>query len=248
MRLFGSALASLGGLPRLVQTRTLEAIPNQIATIENHFDFDIEPVIHAVCPRCNYLYEPQLSPVSKDIKYPPVCSNQSPPSAPPCNTPLLHQNGRPVKMYEHYPFPQWFAQFISQPGIQQHAKAFCDQVKNNPIAPADKVHTWDGDIYRELYGPDGKLFVDGGEEFHFFFLLHADFFNPEGTTGRGKHHSTGVASMRCLNLPYHIREDPLNVYISGMWRGPKEPSAVDAQLSHILKITALEMEQAYTRG
>ncbi|KAJ3831623.1 hypothetical protein F5878DRAFT_549299, partial [Lentinula raphanica] len=99
-----------------------------------------------------------------------------------------------------------------------------------------------------LLGPDGKLFVDGGEEGRFFFLLHVDFFSSEGTTGRGKHRSTGIASLRCLNLPFHLRDDISNVYIPGFWRGPKEPSSPDAQLAHLLEPLISDLEKSYTRG
>ncbi|KAJ3992024.1 hypothetical protein F5050DRAFT_1580357, partial [Lentinula boryana] len=161
---------------------------------------------------------------------------------------IIYASGKPLKAYEYYPFTEWFAQFIAQPGIQQYAKAFCDEVRNNPCAPADKIHTWDGDIYRELRGPDGNLFVNGGEEGRFFFLLHVDFFQSKGTTGRGKHRSTGVASMRCLNLPLHLREDSNNVYIPGFFQGPKEPRVVTAQLAPLLSPLMSDMKIAYRRG
>ncbi|KAJ3831558.1 hypothetical protein F5878DRAFT_549401, partial [Lentinula raphanica] len=160
----------------------------------------------------------------------------------------VYEHGKPLKGYEYYPFHQWFAKFIAQPNIQQYAKSFCEEVCNNPVAPSDKVHTWDGDIYRTLLGPDGKLFVDGGEEGRFLFILHVDFFQSEGTTGRGKARSTGIASLRCLNLPLHLRDDVSNVYIPGFWRGPKEPSSPDAQLAHLLEPLMSDMEKAYTRG
>ncbi|KAJ3816344.1 hypothetical protein F5880DRAFT_1494390, partial [Lentinula raphanica] len=155
---------------------------------------------------------------------------------------------KPLKAYEYYPFSLWFAQFVAQPGIQQYAKAFCDEVRKNPIAPKDKMHTWDGDIYRMIPGPDGELFVNGENEGRFFFLLHLDFFNSEGTTGRGKYRSTGIASMRCLNLPYHLRENINNIYIPGFWQGPDEPSGKDGQFAPLLEPLIKDLEQAYTRG
>ncbi|KIK52582.1 hypothetical protein GYMLUDRAFT_179976, partial [Collybiopsis luxurians FD-317 M1] len=246
LHLYGTAIAALGGQPNFLQTRAIDTIPSQIGTVENRFNFGIETVIYAVCPCCNYPYDPQSSPTSTNATYPTVCTNRSPPSSPPCNTPLLDQTGSPLKAYEYYPFPQWFAQFVAQLEIQQYAKAFCNEVQNNPIAPADKVHTWDGDIYRVLLGPDGKLFTDGGDEGHFLWLLHVDFFNSEGSTGRGKDRSTGLTSIRCVNLPYHLREDINNVYIPGFWRGPKEPSAVNAQLAPLLKPVISDFEKAYT--
>ncbi|KAJ3754198.1 hypothetical protein EV360DRAFT_52057, partial [Lentinula raphanica] len=198
MRLYGSAVAALGGQATLLQECALEAIPSQVETVENRFNLGIETTTYAG--------------------------------------------------YEYYPFPRWFSQFVAQPGVQQYAKRFCDEVCNRSVPPVDKVSTWDGDIYQMLLGPDGKLFVDGGEEGRFFFLLHVDFFSSEGTTGRGKHRSTGIASLKCLNLPFHLRDDISNVYIPGFWRGPKEPSSPDAQLAHLLEPLISDLEKAYTRG
>ncbi|KAJ3966209.1 hypothetical protein EV361DRAFT_809422 [Lentinula raphanica] len=247
MRLYGSAVAALGGEATLLQQRALEAIPSQVETVENRFNLGIETTTYAVCPTCNFLYEPQHSPTPEVATYPDTCTNRSPPDSL-CNTPLLNELGKPLKGYEYYPFPQWFSQFVAQPGVQQYAKSFCDEVRNRSVPPADKMSTWDGDIYQILLGPDGKLFVDGGDEGRFFFLLHVDFFSSEGTTGRGKHRSTGIASLKCLNLPFHLRDDISNVYIPGFWRGPKEPSSPDAQLAHLLEPLMLDLEKAYTRG
>ncbi|KAJ3749841.1 hypothetical protein DFH05DRAFT_1517951 [Lentinula detonsa] len=191
---------ALGGEATLLQQRALEAIPSQVETVENRFNLRIETTTYAVCPTCNFLYEPQHSSTPEIANYPDICTNRSPPDSL-CNTPLLNRLGKPLKGYEYYPFPQWFSQFVAQPGVQQYAKSFCDEVCNRSAPPADKMSTWDGDIYQILLGPDGKLFVDGGDEGRFFFLLHVDFFSSEGTTGRGKHRSTGIASLKCLNLP-----------------------------------------------
>jgi len=249
MHSYGAAIAALGSNPPTVlQTRALDATAVDIRTVENQFNLGIETVIHAICPCCNYLYEPQHSPTSPKPTYPAVCTNRSPHSSPPCNEPLVDDQGRPFKIFEYYPFFDWFARFIAQPKIQQYARAFCDHVRNNPVAPPDKTHTADGEIYRVLLGPDGKLFVDGGEECRFFFLFYADSFNTEGTTGRRKSRSTGVVSLKCLNLPYDIREDDVNVYIPGFWRGPREPNAIDAQHAHLLKPVFSDLEKAYTRG
>ncbi|KAJ3817514.1 hypothetical protein F5880DRAFT_1492798, partial [Lentinula raphanica] len=246
LRLYGAAMAALGGEVNILQTRAIDDIPSRIETVEDRFELNIETVIYVVCTRCNYPYAPESSAKSK---YPSLtCTNRSPPESPPCNTTLLDSKGKPLKAYEYYPFSLWFAQFIAQPGIQQYAKGFCDEVLKNPIAPMDKMHTWDGDIYRMIRGPDGELFVNGGEEGRFFFLLHLDFFNSEGTTGRGKYRSTGIASLRCLNLPYHLRENINNIYISGFWQGPDEPSGKDGQLAPLLEPFMKDMEQAYTRG
>ncbi|KAJ3990672.1 hypothetical protein F5050DRAFT_1716716, partial [Lentinula boryana] len=42
--------------------------------------------------------------------------------------------------------------------------------------------------------------------------------------------------------------DHANVYVSGFIRGPKEPSAVDAQHGHFLRPMVLDLQKAYSRG
>lgn len=249
MNVYGRSLVELGSNPPThLQTRALETTSVQISTAESYFSLGIETIVHIICPQCSFLYAPMLLSVSQKLTYPETCSNQSPPSSPPCNTPLLDTRGRPLKTFEYYPFFQWFAQWVAQPNIQQYGKAFCDDVCKSPVAPVDKVHTSDGDVYRQLLGPDGRLFVDGGEECRFVFLFHEDGFNTEGTTGRGKTRHTGISSLKCLNLPYHLRNDDANVYIPGFIRGPNLPDAIDAHYRHLLKPFFADLEKAYTRG
>jgi hypothetical protein len=248
---FGASLVSLGGPPNLLQIQALNAIPKDIRTLENKYNFDIPTVLYAVCPICNTLYHPEKSSrASSSPAYASsICSNRSPPASPPCGAQILDDNGRPFKYYEYYPFSDWFAKFVAQPRILQYADEFCKKVRQNPIPPTDKLETSDGAIYRELQDHAGGCFVtDGGEEARFIFLLHSDFFNLEGTTGRKKHHSTGIVSLKCLNLPLEIRDDPVNVYVPGFFRGRKEPKGVDAQHSHLFEPVIRDLIAAYYRG
>lgn len=250
IHMFGLSLVSLGGPPNLLQSTALDSIPKDIETIERRFNLDASTVLHAVCPNCNYTYPPFYHPESPSKpSYPDFCSNKSPPDAPPCGTPLLQSSGAPVKVFEYYSFLQWLSHFVAQPHVEQLADEFCDAVKRSNGESKDKMETSDGSFYAKLLGPDGRSFViNCGNECHLVFLMHVDFFQPEGTTGRGKAHSTGIISMRCLNLPLAIREDPVNVYIAGFIRGPKEPSSLDSQHSHFLRPLVEDLTTVYYRG
>ncbi|KAJ3791507.1 hypothetical protein GGU11DRAFT_751644 [Lentinula aff. detonsa] len=48
MRLYGSAVAALGGKATLLQQRALEAIPSQVETVENRFNLRIETTTYAI--------------------------------------------------------------------------------------------------------------------------------------------------------------------------------------------------------
>ncbi|THH19101.1 hypothetical protein EUX98_g8839 [Antrodiella citrinella] len=165
-----------------------------------------------------------------------------------CNTPLL-RNNKPIETFEYYPFFDWFGRLLALPGIVEHADRFCEAVSREPVAPAAKQNTWDGRIYRELPGHDGGLFIaDRGGEGRWCFLLHGDFFNVEGNRIGGKHNSTGVMSMTCLNLPLGMRDDPAYTYVPGLIQGPYEPSAEEAHHSHFLRPLIDDLEAGYLRG
>ena len=70
----------------------------------------------------------------------------------------------------------------------------------------------------------GKLFIDWGDEGHYAFTLHVDFFNPEGMNLHGASMLSGVISMACLNLSADLHYKPENLYLAGIIPGPKQPS------------------------
>ncbi|GAW04788.1 hypothetical protein LENED_006599 [Lentinula edodes] len=112
-----------------------------------------------------------------------------------------------------------------------------------------KRESSDGRFYYEVKGPDGKLFIqERGREGRWFFKLHADFFNIEGNKVNGKHSSTGVISMTCLNLPLDIREDSAFVYVAGIIQGPHEPNSKEAEHNHYIRPLIDELLIAYTQG
>ncbi|KAJ4501231.1 hypothetical protein C8R41DRAFT_749116, partial [Lentinula lateritia] len=154
----------------------------------------------------------------------------------------------PIKTFEVYSFLNWFGRFIALPGIAQYGEAFCEKISDDH-PPEDKGSACSGRFYFELKGPDGKFFVrERGKESRWFFKFHADFFNIEGNLHGGKHNSTGIMSMSCLNLPLEIREDQAYVYIPGIIQGPREPDARAGAYNHYLRPIIDEMLIAYTRG
>ncbi|KAJ3875658.1 hypothetical protein F5051DRAFT_333455, partial [Lentinula edodes] len=157
-------------------------------------------------------------------------------------------DNEPIKTFEFYSFLDWFGRFIAFPGIAQYSDAFCEQLSDNG-PPADKRESPDGRFYYEVRGPDGKLFVqERGREGRWFSKLHADFFNIEGNKINGKHSSTGVITMSCLNLPLYIREDSAFVYIAGVIQGPHEPDSKEAEHNHYIRPLIDELLVAYSRG
>jgi hypothetical protein len=99
----------------------------------------------------------------------------------------------------------------------------------------------------QLSGPQpGSLCVDRGEEGHYVFTLHVDFFNPEGLNIRGASTSCGIISMACLNLPLDIKYKPENMYLAGIIPGLKQPSLEN--LNHYIHLLINDLVDAWQRG
>ncbi|KAJ4473377.1 hypothetical protein C8J55DRAFT_393696, partial [Lentinula edodes] len=157
-------------------------------------------------------------------------------------------SGKPIKTFEVYPFLNWFGRFIALPGIAQYGEAFCEKISDDH-PPECKESASGGRFYFELKGSDGRFFIrERGNKGRWFFKFHADFFNIKGNLHGGKHNSTGIMSMSCLNLPLEIREDQAYVYIPGIIQGPREPDAKTGAYNHYLRPIIDEMLIAYTRG
>ncbi|KAJ3715649.1 hypothetical protein C8R42DRAFT_589371, partial [Lentinula raphanica] len=249
LKIFGHSLAVLGGRSlNAEQEAALASIPESIERLEAKFNLDIEGVPYAVCPNCSCTYPPSYPNGSSSPTYPSTCSEKKARSAPPCGASLLLY-GKPIKVFEYYPFFDWFGKFIALPGIEEYGDRFCEAIDSHQAVPTDKVSAADGRFVFEFRGTDGRLFVrDRQDEGRWFFILNADFFNVEGNRIRGKASSTGMLAMTCLNLPLEIRNDHAYLYIPGIIQGPQEPKADEAEHRHYLKPLIDDLLVGYTRG
>jgi len=106
---------------------------------------------------------------------------------------------------------------------------------------------YDTQFLRQFSGPQpGSLFVDRGEEGHYVFALHVDFFNPEGLNIHGASTSCGIISMACLNLRLDIRYKLENMYLAGIISGLKQPSL--ESLNHYIHPLINDLVDAWQRG
>jgi hypothetical protein len=104
----------------------------------------------------------------------------------------------------------------------------------NSSHPPLMKHAFEAQFLHQFCGPDpGSLFIDRGDEGHYAFALHMDFFNLEGMNLHGANKSSGIISMACLNLPLDIRYKPKNMYLAGIIPGPKQPSL--EHLNHYIR-------------
>ncbi|GAW07472.1 serine threonine protein kinase [Lentinula edodes] len=191
IKIFGYTLATLGGRNlNTDQEIALAEIPESIERLEKKFNLDVDCVPYAVCPKCSKTYAPSFPNGASHPVYPPICLERQTPSEEPCSTSLLSY-GKPAKIFEYYPFFDWFGKFISLPGIEEYGDKFCEAVESHQNVPNKKVDQTDGCFVHEFPGADAQLFiVDRGSEGRWLFTLNADFFNAEGNRIRGKKSST----------------------------------------------------------
>ncbi|KAJ3872033.1 hypothetical protein F5051DRAFT_433362 [Lentinula edodes] len=249
IKIFGYTLATLGGRNlNTDQEIALAEIPESIERLEKKFNLDVDCVPYAVCPKCSKIYAPSFPNGASHPVYPPICLERQTPSEEPCSTSLLSY-GKPAKIFEYYPFFDWFGKFISLPGIEEYGDKFCEAVESHQNVPNKKVDQTDGCFVHEFPGADAQLFIaDRGSEGRWLFTLNADFFNAEGNRIRGKKSSTGMMAMSCLNLPLKMRNDHAYLYIPGIIQGPQEPNAINAEHRHYLKPLIDDLLTGYTRG
>jgi hypothetical protein len=225
--------------PRTIgQTR--EQMPSTVDTIMSKFQLDGKCVEYAVCPECNCTYAPNESQT-----YPSVCDNKPTPESE-CGAALLKENGAPLKIFDHHRLADYVAGLLSQPDIEREIDQACQDFLNDEPDSSYMRSPFDAAFLKTFTGPkDGQLFCDGQGEARLMFSLCVDFFNPEGTSRRGKHTSVGIISVACLNLPGDIRYRPENMWID-IIPGPREPALTE--LNHYMRPLIDEMLVSWTRG
>lgn len=249
-KLFGYSFATLGGPLTLEQQATLSTIPESIQTLEGHFNLNIDCVPYAICPKCNCTYAPQYPNGAKEPVYPSICTDRRATLEDPCGEPLLSKRKKPFKVFEYYPFWDWFGRFIALPGIEDFGDQFCAEVSAHEQVPLDKHNAADGRLVHDLLAADGKRFIaDRGPEGRWVFILNADFFNVEGNRIRGPSSYTGMLAVTCLNLPLHLRNDHAFIYIPGLIPSHRhEPKSRESENRHYLKPLIDDLLISYTRG
>ncbi|KAJ4476287.1 hypothetical protein C8R41DRAFT_869747 [Lentinula lateritia] len=211
IKIFGYTLATLGGRTlNTDQEIALAGIPESIERLEKKFNLDVDCVPYAVCPKCSMTYAPSFPNGASHPVYPPICLERQTSSEEPCNASLLSY-GKPAKIFEYYPFFDWFGKFISLPRIEEYSDKFCEAVESHQNVPIKKVDQTDSCFVHEFLRADAQLFI------------------ADRNRIRGKKSSTGMMAMSCLNLPLKMRNDHAYLYVPGIIQGPHEPNAINAE-------------------
>jgi hypothetical protein len=137
-----------------------------------------------------------------------------------------------VRKFVHQDLKEWLARLLSRPDIERDVEKSLSE--NRVHSDGTWKDIWDGQVLRNLRGPDGHLFArPHGDDLHLVFSLGVDGFNPGGKrTGKNTGSVQGIY-MICLNIPIERRYDPENMFLVGLIPGPNKPSL--EEINHGIK-------------
>lgn len=213
-----------------LQEEILKDLPTSLYTAMNRLNLDGKTVLYAACPSCHHIHAPTLSP-SNIPTWPQECENEivGADGRSRCATALLTSNKghpRPIRPFLSHSFLDYLARLLSTPETERQMDQTCDEAlswkRQGGAEFVDNV--FHGTLIQGFKGPDGKFFIDRGDNkrMRLLFGFSLDFFPPHGSRKRSSSASIGVLSVYCLNLPLSTRQAPPNVYLSVI-TGPKAP-------------------------
>jgi hypothetical protein len=230
----------------------LSSLPTSLYTALSKFDIGGNTALYAACPSCNYTHEPTYDSVSATASFPERCLNRlAGPNGPTiCNSSLLEvHNGqsRPLKPFSTPSFREYLVKLLANKEIERIVDSACDdafsslnhgeEFANNPFE-AEFLRTFEGPVPRQL-------FIDRGDKVRLTFVIHVDFFKPNGVTTHSNSDSLGLISLALLNLPVDIRYLPENLYLAVI-PGPREPR--DHEINYYLRPIIDEFCIGWERG
>jgi Transposase family tnp2 len=183
------------------------------------------------CPECYNLY-----PDSENC--PVLCTHQPTSDSEICHSPLYTsrvirgvKKRFPIRKFLYHDMKAWLANMLSRRDIEDHADRDVFSTSHNVDEELRDI--WDGKVFREFKGPDGKPFIQpGSQEGRYIFSLCMDGFNPFIMKEAGKKVSVCAIYMVLLNLPIDVRYRVENMFLVAIIPGPREPSL--EQINHVL--------------
>lgn len=234
------------------QNFILESLPTSLYTALSKFNIEGKTTLYAACPSCNYTHQPCYDSITATFSYPKRCLNHiaSPDGLTSCNGSLLEvRNGQshPLKPFLMASFREYLAKLLANREIEHLVDSACDEAFSS--LGHGEGHTnnpFDAEFLRTFEGPvPGRLFIDRGDKVRLAFVLHVDFFKPNGVTTHSNSDSVGLISLALLNLPVDIRYLPENLFLAVI-PGPREPK--DDELNYYLRPIIDEFRIGWERG
>ena len=232
-----------------IQRNVLSQIPTSLYSALSSFDIESVMVVYAVCPSCNYTHKPSQDPISTLTVYPATCQNQllTDNGRQPCGAAILDgRHFRPLKPYTVPSFRDYLARLLTRRHIEDLCDQACDDAYATLSETGDMRNVFRAEFLKIFKGPiPNELFVNRCGNVRLGFVIHVDFFNPNGVRERGNHDSIGVISLALLNLPETLRYQPENMYMC-IIPGPREPQR--DEINHFTRPIIDEFDIGWERG
>jgi hypothetical protein len=155
---------------------------------------------------------------------------------------------KPVRKYIHQGLKAWLGRLLSRPGIEaildKHPRSL---LKRRRDGGSDVDDIWQGEVFQNLKDSSGDEFFPGPPgELRLAFSLSVDGFSPfQNKTAKQSASSTGIW-MVLLNLPWHLRYLPQNIYLAGVIPGPSKPSNDD--INHYIQLVVNDLQELWAPG
>ena len=231
-----------------IQRVVLSQVPTSLYTALSHFDIDSKMEVYAACPSCNYTHKPTQDLVSNLTVYPATCQNQllTDNGRQPCGTVILDDHLRPRKPYAIPSFRDYLARLLTSRDVEDLCDQACDDAYAALSETGDMRNVFRAEFLKTFKGPiPDQLFINRSGNVRLGFVMHVDFFNPNGVRERGNHDSIGVISLALLNLPETFRYRPENIYLC-IIPGPREPQL--DEINHFTRPVIDEFYIGWKRG
>lgn len=196
---------------------------------------------YVACTKCHsiYEYEQCIQTRSDGSKISRHCWYVQNPNHPhqrqrkPCGTILLDsfksRNGcvtlKPRKVFCYRSLKESLTHLLKQKRFLE----MCQEWRHRDVLPELIGDIYDGNVWREFLGPDGKTFADS--PYNLMVLLNVDWFQPFTHLT----YSVGAMYLSFQNLPRRERYRMENIVLLGIIPGPKEPkNDINSYLSHFV--------------
>ena len=151
---------------------------------------------------------------------------------------------KPVRKFTYVTLNSWLKHRLMNPQFESALDSSLAAANRDPTEEMEDV--WHGRIWQEFPNSDDGAGIFTQHSGNIVFSLYLDWFNSEGTSSLGKHHSLGAITLVCLNLPPTQRYKAQNMFVFGIIPGPKEPSL--EQINHLLKPLVEELKTFWNPG
>jgi hypothetical protein len=236
------------------QRSVLNSLPTTLDGALSCLDIKGKYTMYAACPKCNFTNR-ELSTGGPDPLFPSTCGNMivGDNGHHVCGAQLLKPTKpgaiqQPLKPYAVASLKDYLARTMADPKFVSYSNEAMDRASKQKLEQEWTMgDAFDGDfLVNKLKAADGGRFVDRGEKTRLSFVLHTDFFNPNGSTNRGPHHSIGIISAANLALPASIRYLPEYMFVAAIIPGPSEPPREESD--HYLRPVIEQFVEAWKPG